>query len=234
MSSPLRDAAGLAEVARWAQPVSMAGEQILPVLAALAPLLPEGGLRRGSTVTVRPSASGGSTALALALAAAASQAGSWCAAVGFPSLGLVAASGLGMALERLALVPHPGQQWLAVTAAMIDGVDLVLVRPPRGARSAEARRLMAKARERGSVLVPCGDGWPEGADLRLSVVGAAWQGLGDGHGFLRARRLEVVSAGRGAASRERRVGLWLPDQSGSVVSDRRTAGEVARPVSGVG
>ena len=73
------------------------------------PLLPGGGLRRGATVSVTAAAGvGGATSLALALVAEASRAGSWVAAVGLPSLGLVAADELGVALERLVLVAAPG------------------------------------------------------------------------------------------------------------------------------
>ncbi|MGH9177562.1 MAG: hypothetical protein ACRD0N_03275, partial [Acidimicrobiales bacterium] len=75
-----------ARLAGRVQPVALAGERLLPVHPALAGLLPGGGLRRGSTVAVA-----GSTSLALALVAGPSGAGSWCAAVGVPSLGLVAA-----------------------------------------------------------------------------------------------------------------------------------------------
>src|SRR5439155_22754384 len=57
----------LREVAGRARPVALARERQLPVLPPLAPLFPDGGLRRGSTVAVA-----GSTALALALAAGAS------------------------------------------------------------------------------------------------------------------------------------------------------------------
>ncbi|MDQ6948456.1 MAG: hypothetical protein M3256_19920, partial [Actinomycetota bacterium] len=73
----------MAEVAGRARPVALAGERLLPVLPALRPLLPHGGLRRGSVVSVV-----GSTSLTLAVVAAASAAGSWCAAVavGPPSL----------------------------------------------------------------------------------------------------------------------------------------------------
>src|SRR5207302_7365787 len=84
------------ELKNLARPVSLARERTLPVLPALAELLPEGGLRRGSTVTVL----GDATSLALALLAGPSQAGSWCAAVGLPSLGLVAAAEVGIVLER--------------------------------------------------------------------------------------------------------------------------------------
>ena len=191
-------------------PVSLAGEQVLPVLPALRGLLPGGALRRGSTVTVV-----GSTSLALALVAASSASGSWCAAVGLSSLGLVATAELGVSLERLALVPAPGQSWPTVVAALIDGVDVVLVRPPGRVRPSHVRRLAARARERGTVLVPLCPGWG-GADVRLSVVGAEWQGPGHGHGHLRARRLEVRAEGRGAAARPRQVHLWLPQAGGGV------------------
>ena len=128
---PLRDLAALAA------PVSMAGEQRLPVLAALEPLFPSGGLRRGSVVAVEGSQT---TSLALALAAAASAEGSWCAAVGRPALGLVAAAELGIVLERFALVPAPAAGagpggWAWVVATMLDAFDLVLAwAPPHAVR----------------------------------------------------------------------------------------------------
>src|SRR6476660_8273685 len=100
----------LEELAQRARPVVLSGDERLPVLPALEPLLPGAGLRRGSVVAVS-----GSTSLLCALLAGASQAGSWCAVVGLPDLGLVAAAGLGVALERLALVPDPGSQWPVVT-----------------------------------------------------------------------------------------------------------------------
>jgi hypothetical protein len=189
----------------------MADERLLPVVPAFQPLLPGRGLRRGTTVTV-----GGSAALALALVAGASAAGSWVAAVGLPDLGIVAAAEAGIALERLALVPAPGARaWPTVVAALLDAVDVVLVRPPAGLPAGRARRLAARARERGAVLVPLGT-WPEPADLRLAVATSAWRGLGQGHGRLRARRVEVVVTGRGPATRERRAHLWLPAPDGTI------------------
>jgi hypothetical protein len=140
--------------------------------------------------------------------------------VGLPALGMVAAAGLGVVLERFALVPYPGDQWPAVTAALVDAVDLILIRPVAGTRSTDARRLMARARERGVVLVVSGTGWPEPVDLSLSVsVSAApdgWQGLGQGNGYLQARAVAVTSGGRRAASRPRQVQLWLPGERGTV------------------
>ena len=191
---------------------------MLPVLPALVPLFPGGGLRRGSVVSV-----GGSTSLALSLLAATSAQGSWCAAVGLPSLGLAAAAELGVALDRFPLVPAPGRGtgaggWAWVVAALVDAVDVVLARPPSGAgvRAADARRLTARVRERGAVLVVAGGGWPEPAEVQLTVTSTAWEGVGQGHGRLRARRVEVVAGGRGAAALQRRVPLWLPHADGGV------------------
>lgn len=192
----------LAEVVELVRPVTLARDQGLPVLDALTPLLPEG-LRRGSVVAT------GSTALALALAAAASAEGSWTAVVGAPSLGFAAALELGIAPERLLAVDPPGEHWATAVAALVDAVDLVLVSASRVAPG-EARRLVARARERGAVLLALpGTPWP-GADVRLDVRSSEW--VLDGH--LAARRAEVVATGRGAAARERRVTLWLPDHEG--------------------
>ncbi len=209
-----------------AQPVAMAGERLLPVLSTLEPLFPARGLRRGSVVSVV-----GSTSLALSLLAATSAQGSWCAAVGLPSLGLAAAAELGVVLERFPMVASPGRGpgaggWAWVMAALVDAFDVVLGRPPSHVSGADARRLTARARERGAVLVLSGaaGAWPEAAEVQLTVVSAAWEGVGQGHGRLQGRRVEVVAGGRGAAARERRVELWLPHPDGSiqeVVDERR-------------
>jgi hypothetical protein len=217
---------GLGVLAARSRPVAMAGTRTLAVRGALGGLFPEGGIQRGSTVTVGPvgpvgpvAGSPGGISLALALVAAATAGGGWAAAVGLPSLGLVAAGELGVGLERLALVPVPGERWPVVVAALLDGVDLLLLGvPPGRVRAADARRLAARARERGTVLVVSESGspggWPESPDLRLQVTASTWSGLGAGHGRLHARRVEVAVTGRRAAGRERRVALWLPGPDG--------------------
>jgi hypothetical protein len=193
----ISNAAALAELVR---PASRAAEdgihRVLPVLPELSGLLPGRGLRRGSTVAVaagRPGVSGHTT-LMLALLAAASRAGSWCAVVGVPALGALAAAEFGIALDRLALVPNPGPEWPTVVAALIDGVDVVVVAAPGAVSASVAGRLAARARQRGAVLVPYG----------------AWEGLGRGRGRLRRRRVTVAARGRGAAARPKEVTVWLP------------------------
>lgn len=203
------DLAALRRAAEAAKPVTLAGERTLPVLDALAPLLPDG-LRRGIAAVV--DGGPGATALALALGAAASQAGSWVGMVGAPSLGLLAAAELGLAPERLLVVADPPvQSWARVVAALLDAVDIVYAWSTN-AGAADARRLLARAREREALLIPLGARWPLAADVRLSVAAPEW--VVDGR--LVARRLTVVASGKGVYARERTTTLWLPDETGAV------------------
>jgi hypothetical protein len=97
---------------------------------------------------------------------------------------------------------------------------MVLVRPRRRVGATDARRLTARARERGSVLVVLGDSasWPDAPDVGLSLVSSQWHGIGDGHGHLRARQVVIEASGRRAAARARQVPLWLPAAGGGVAA----------------
>jgi len=146
--------------------------------------------------------------LLLALLAAASRSGSWCAVVGVPALGVLAAAESGVVLERLALVPNPGPEWPTVVAALIDGVDVVVAAVPGPVSASIASRLVARARQRGSVLMPFG-GWA-GADVTLQVMHGGWEGLGAGRGRVRRREVTITARGRGAAARPREITMWMP------------------------
>lgn len=182
--------------------------RVLPVAPALAGLLPDAGLRRGTTVAVH-----GASSLLLALLADATAAGSWAAVVGLPSLGLAAAAEYGVDVARVALIPRPGAELPAVVAALLDGVDLVVVHSDT-VRPAVARRLSARARHRGAVLLTFGP-WP-GADVELSCRPESWSGPEDGYGHLGKRRALVRARGRGAAARPVSADLWLPGPTGTV------------------
>ena len=177
-------------------------ERVLPVGDGLAALFPHGGLRRGSTVVVR-----GSITVLLALLAEATTQGSWAAVVGMPEMGMLAAAELGVVVERVAVVPRPGAEFGAVVAALLDGMDIVAVEPGAGLAPQLARRLSARARNRGAVLVSCSP-WPA-ADLELTCGAATWSGLGLGHGHLTSRSLPVQAKGRGAAARPVRRDLTV-------------------------
>ncbi|PUB21543.1 hypothetical protein C8K30_11486 [Promicromonospora sp. AC04] len=210
--------------------------RVLPVHPHLAALLPDGGLRAGTTVMVR-----GSTSLLLTLLAEASRDGAWTVLVGYPAAGMAAAADAGCDLARTLVVPLPagsGVDAPAVLAALIDGMDVVVVGPGVALLDHDRRRLSARARERGTVLVPAlpapalsagsstlrrplagrgsstrrgvGDnGWP-GAQVVLEAVGGGWAGIDHGTGWLRRRTLRVRRTGRGSAARPLHLDVEVP------------------------
>ena len=197
----------------------------LPVPAPLAEILPDG-LRRGATTAVL-----GSTSLVLTLLAHACAGGAWAAVVGQPTIGLLAAAQAGVALDRLALVPRPGTDPAAVLAALIDGLDVVVVGPEVALSDADRRRLSARARERGAVLLPT-VAWA-GANAVLSVEQARWTGVGAGDGRLRTHSLRVARTGRGSAAVPHVVEVTLP-LGAEPVDGVRAVQQVERPLRLVG
>ncbi|MEX0873401.1 MAG: hypothetical protein WD646_10285 [Actinomycetota bacterium] len=193
---------------------------VLPVLQAFEALLPEAGLRPGTTTCVTGV---GATSLGLSLVSRASR-DAWTAAVGMPTLGLHAAAELGIDLDRLVVIEDPGKQWTDVLAALVDSFDVVLVNATIGAGGSGGaappiRKVNARVREQGSVLVAIGP-WPE-SDVRFVGTTSVWHGIGHGHGHLTARALGVTTSGRRAAARPRNATLWLPDADGNITTFER-------------
>ena len=216
--------------ARLDAPAGAAHERRLPVEEALETLLPEGSIRRGTAIAV---CGHGSVTLAVALAAEASRRGSWVAAVGMADLGVSSLAERGVDLGRWALVDLPagargrggwgGSLTADVLGAVVGGFDLVLLGPEIRVAGATARRLLARMREHGTSLI-CAIGGDVSGDiakglqpeLRMMIEQTLWTGIDDGHGRLLARQAEVTVRGRGAASRPRRMLMWLPSEDGEV------------------
>ncbi|MHA7986417.1 hypothetical protein ACX9R5_11470 [Rathayibacter sp. CAU 1779] len=190
-------------------------DDALPTHPALGALLPGGGLQPGGVYSLGglgpagAALTSGSTSLLMALLAGPSADGAWCAVVGMPGFSAEAAARSGVDLERLVLVPHPGDRWFSVTAALADAVSVVVTSPRSRVGDAEAARLAARLRQRGAVLLVCGP-WPR-VDATVGVASSAWSGVGEGHGYLAARELTVTAESR-SWGRERRATLLLtPD-----------------------
>ncbi len=221
-----RPLALLAERARVGAP---SATRLLPVVPALAALLPDGALRRGQTVVVSGAGAGagtraplggggaGAVSLVLALLAGPTAAGAWATVLGIPGLGAIAARDLGVDLARLVLVPHPGHLWHELTATLIDGVDIAAVHPATPPSPGVARRMAARARDRRTVLIvlPGQSTWPEPPDVQLTVGPCRWEGIADGAGHLGRRQVVVTTTGRRAGN-SRRHTLWLPSSDGGV------------------
>lgn len=172
----------------------------------------DGGLARGSVLAVEGI---GATSLALGMAAATAS-GTWCVVVGLTDLAPVGVVEAGLDPARVAFVDVDGSGRTAeVIAALVGAVDLVLVDARLPVRPVEVRRIGARLRERGSVVVvvrPDGGGAcaPWSADVALTARAATWTGPGRGEGHLRSRSLAVDVVGRGRAARTRRHDLLLP------------------------
>ncbi|MFG2793467.1 hypothetical protein [Streptomyces sp. NPDC048419] len=187
----------------------------------LGALLPEGRIRPGTAVSA-----GGDMPLLLALAAEAAGGAVGWAAVGLPQMGALAAQAAGLELASGMRIDDPGRQWAHVLATVAEAVPVVLVGRLEPVPDRIARRLAAVLRRSGSVLLAA-DSW-QGAEVRMSVVSAAWEGIGGGHGLLRGRRVRVAAAGRGAAAVPRYAEMWLPGSDGHVAPVRGAAEPGAR------
>ena len=198
--------------------------RLIPTHPAIAELLPGGGLKQGATYSVDNSAT-----LIMAMLAGPSRAGSWCGVVGVPEFGIEAASTFGIDLERLVLVPNPGDQWLAVTAAIADVMGVVVTRPPKRASDGNLARLAARLRQRGSTLIVLGS-WPQ-SEAMLSLSESRWSGIGEGHGHLSARQVTVTVSTR-LDGRPRSARMWLPDPAMEFAAVAST-GIASSPGSGI-
>ncbi len=176
-----------------------------PVHPDLAGLLPEAGLKPGAAYCLA-----GCGALLLALLAEPSQEGHWCGVVGMPEFGAEAAGLAGVRLDRLALVPEPGEQWLAITAALAEALPIVAVRPSGRVSEGDAARLMSRLRDREAVLLVAGP-WPR-AEASLTATQPRWWGVGDGYGHLERREVTVTATSRRLpVPRGARIVLPAPD-----------------------
>ncbi|MEY2469382.1 MAG: hypothetical protein QOF21_2080 [Actinomycetota bacterium] len=204
--SQLRAVAGRVQ----ATPV-LASQRPRPVRGPYAAIFPDG-LRPGTSVAVaaaRPSLDAAALRGAIALAAGVVPPDGWVAAVGVPSIGVLAAAEAGLALDHLVFLAAPTTVWGTIAVAAVDAFDVVVLAVPARPRMAEVRRLAGRARERGTTVIATGAGartW--GGEARITTSAAVWHGVGDGHGFLRTCEVTVELDGRGSV-RARQVDLTL-------------------------
>ena len=195
------------------RPVTLAKSRMLPLGEPWNALVPDGGLRRGSTVVVQAPAGFGGLSLALSLLTESSARGHWAAVVGVDDPGVVAIADLGVDLRRVLFVPRPRGAWAESAADLLDGVDLLIVRPPSRAAHGAARRLMDRVRERGTVLIALTEpsaAWPLPADLSFNITQSRWSTSSR----LDARYLTVRVGGRGALARAAELVVVLPNRRG--------------------
>ncbi len=200
------------------RPLTFAHERTLPVHPVLVPAIGSG-LVRGQTVMCTGPAS---MSCAIALLVAPTQRGSWVAVVGVPSFGVLAAADMEVALERTVFVDdphHAGADSANVLGALVDGFDVVVTSADFLASlpSSLVRRFTTRLQSRGAVCIVVDHTRLVAADLRVDTDVHTWNGIGDGHGRLCARRVSVGVDGRRHRSRDGRPtrrDVWLPGLSG--------------------
>lgn len=185
----------LASLGERVAPLTLARERTLPVPDAVAHLFPDGGLVRGRVLSCTGSAA---TSFACSMLAPTTAAGGWVVVVDLPTLGLDAASELGVPLERVVAVDTGGdpRQWTEVVAAAAAGFDVVLAQVPAGLRPATVRKLVSRVQQQGAVVVVLGEPGALPCDGVLHTEGLPWAGIGDGCGHLRRRGIRVTATGR--------------------------------------
>ncbi|WP_227985417.1 hypothetical protein [Nocardia spumae] len=204
--------------------------ELLPVPPALAGILPDGGVPKGSVV-----AYSGAGSLLTGLLAAVTGGGGYAAAIGLPRLGLLAAAEMGADLGRLAVVTDPGPDPVEVAAVLLDGLDLVVVGlagisvPP-----SRTRILAARARSKGSTLVVTDGKW-SGPTLRIDSKVTGYSGLGRGRGRLCSVHLDVRVHARSAQVRTGRLDLCPHNGRVEWVAPETDSRQVAvAPAVGIG
>ncbi|MFJ2582932.1 hypothetical protein [Kitasatospora aureofaciens] len=143
-------------------------EATLPVDEALAPLLPDGGLARGTVTEV------GDAGVLIQLATRPAQT-EWVAVVDIPEFGDAAARSAG--ITRLVRIEDTHGKFGDV--ALAPAFPVLIVRPPAAMPERAATRPASHLRTHGNVVLPYDHHWP-GPQLRLDVTHRLWRGLGDG------------------------------------------------------
>jgi len=179
--------------------------------------------------------------LALALAVRATASGSWLAIVDVPTFGLEAADEFGIPLERVVRVDPPaassgrGETWAELMAAVLDGFEVIVTQVPSRLHHGVARRVQSRLQARQAVMImlspPGSERCPDqhgpfSADIDLHAADPHWEGVVNGWGYLRGRRVGVTASGR-RIPRPRHATLWLPGADGKVAAIDADAVEIA-------
>lgn len=159
-----------------ATPLIRADRDTIAVHNALTTLLPHG-LTPGSITTTQ-----GSTHTALTLITQHTTNAGWVAIIGAPNINYTTLQDLGANLNHIIVVPHPNENTPQIIAALIEGVDLILLGPAVTLTHAEQRTLTARNRERGTHIISQKP-WAN-ARTHITTTHGTWHGTNKGLGRL--------------------------------------------------
>ncbi len=180
----------------------------LPVTEVLQPLFGGAGFERGHIYGIAGEAP---LSLLFALVARGTADGSWLALVNLQRAGLLSAHEHGVALQRTVCVDvAAGTQWSHVVGALVDGFDFVVVSSPVCSVN-EARRITARVKAQGSVLLVLGKPGAFDVDATFAAHTVQWQF----DTYASARTVDVEAHGRRVYG-TRSCRVQLPAATGAV------------------
>lgn len=188
-------------------------------------------LNRGGLPRAAVTAATDCPAALVELLAATTGAGGCAAVVGYPSLALAAVAAAGGDLDRMIVVPDPAPHATAVLGTLVEGLDLVLYRPPKPVAPTAARPVDARLRRSRCALAVCGGPrvWP-GSRLHLDWRVEGVTGLGHGSGRIRGVELSGRVWGQGQPPTAFRTVLGDRATIGDTGTGDAVTGAVAPPV----
>lgn len=164
----------------------------LPVTEVLQPLFSGAGFERGHIYGIAGDAP---LSLLFALVARATGEGSWLALVNLQRAGLLSAHEHGVALHRTVCVEvgssSSSSSWSHAVGALVDGFDFVVVSSP-ACSMGEARRIAARVKAQGSVLLVVGNPGAFDVDATFGARTVQWQF----NTYASARTVHVSARGR--------------------------------------
>lgn len=178
------------------KPLRQTTAPILPISNDMNSILQQRGIPLGSCVGIT-----GSTSLLHVLLKGPTLKKLWCAIVGMPDFGVLAATELGVDIKRLLFLPYPRTKWVKAASSLLDACSVVVVNLQNSYSHAEAQHLAARARHHRHVLVLTGKyatQWPQ-LDLSLHCDTIHWDGIKNGDGYLHQQHLEITATGKGTS-----------------------------------
>lgn len=162
----------------------------IPVAPELAALFPSGGLERGHVYGCRGDAW---LSLMYVLIAQSTQEGSWVSMINLDFVAMMSAQEQGVALQRVLCVDAKGDAavWTHVVGACVDGVDIVVVYRPQ-CRTSDVRRIEARLKAHGSILIVVGDPGAFSPAVVLTGHTTHW----DFSTYAMSRSVQVTASGR--------------------------------------
>jgi hypothetical protein len=152
---------------------------VYPVVEALRPLLPVGGLA-GQSGSMRSAQ--GVTSLLFRLLAASTSAGLWCAVLDQPRLYPLAAPAAGVRLDRLVFVNVPDIEGRLDALGILCEDIPVVVASTWGLTSRQLQRASARATRSGTAVIWLEQQSTPRLDSRIAVAACHWTGLRSNHG----------------------------------------------------